>query len=141
MKNWCIVGTIFQEAGFVFSCGVEISAGQILLKVSKDGVAKLMAYREVATKMENILQVLQFGGKLEANNGGYNAFQWCANYGNPATLKVLLEYHANINESAINGLTALHIAAGHNTKRMVQVLLNAKANLEAKTPTGKTALH
>jgi len=105
-------------------------------------VEKLMATQGVATKMENILQVLWFGGKLEfKDNMSFTAVSYSAQYGDLASLTVLLENGAEVNVKDGNGWTPLHLAIQFGTDEMVQALIDAKANLESKLVEGWTALH
>jgi len=105
-------------------------------------VAKLVASKGVASKMENILQVLWFGGNLEYNDGeDGTALSYSATYGDLASLNILLEYGAKSNVCGQNRWTPLHKAIKYGTVEMVQALLNAKANIEAKTAMGSTPLH
>merc|ERR1719397_925793 len=105
-------------------------------------VEKLMASQGVATKMENILQVLWFGGKLEfKDNMSFTAVSYSAQYGDLASLTVLLENGAKVNVKDGNGWTPLHLAIQFGTDEMVQALIDAKANLESKLVEGWTALH
>jgi len=110
--------------------------------VESSVVEKLMASQGVATKMENILQVLWFGGKLEVkDNMSFTAVCYSAQYGDLASLTVLLENGARVDVKDGNGWTPLHLAINFATDEMVKALVDAKADLESKLQEGWTALH
>jgi len=105
-------------------------------------VRKLMASQGVAMKMENILQILWFGGDLEYNDSkGGTAVLYVAHYGDFPSLKVLMEYGARIDVVTGNGWGALHLAARWKKDAMVQALINANANVELQNDFQFTALH
>jgi len=111
-------------------------------KVEYALVAKLMSLQGVATKIENILQVLWFGGELEhKDKRNMTAVMWSAMFGDVASLSILLEHGARIDVNAKNGWTPLHIAVKYGKVEMVQLLINAKARVDSKDINGWTPLH
>jgi len=105
-------------------------------------VKKLMASQGVATKLENIFQVLWFGGNIEyEDNMGYRAISYAARYGDLASIDVLIELRATVNCSDGSGWTPLHHAAKYGTDEMVKALMDAKANIHAMLRYDWTPLH
>jgi len=108
-------------------------------------VDKLMVLEGVAKNMENSLQVLWFGGNIEARNQlGWTPLIICAWYGDVASLKVLLEHRAKIDAKNNRGYTALQEQCfSHQLYRLdiLKALVGAKANINSKSHEGWNALH
>lgn len=60
---------------------------------------------------------------------------------NPQTVKVLLQYGADIQERTASGLTMMHVAAVMNRVGMIEVLCNLQLNINALSLHGDTPLH
>ena len=64
-----------------------------------------------------------------------------ARNGHVQTLKLLIEYNANISLTDNHGMTALHIASIHHQISTVRVLIDANININLEDDYGRSALH
>src|SRR5450631_214614 len=63
-----------------------------------------------------------------------------AERGDRPGVRALLEHHADVNRSQIDGMTALHWAAYHDDLEMAKLLVKAKADVKAANRYGVTPL-
>lgn len=76
------------------------------------------------------------------NDEGYSILHTASILGRLSTTEIILESGADTETAALDGSTALLLAAKHNHHEIVTVLLDNNANIEAKMKhTGRTALH
>lgn len=88
-----------------------------------------------------VIRALRKGAQInQRGEGGWPAIACAANYNRPKTLKLLLEYGADINLSTEDKKeTALIIAARTFNIECVRILLAHKADVNAKDREGETA--
>lgn len=77
-----------------------------------------------------------------ANNMGWTPLHFaCRETQAPPLIQKLLSCSADVNATAIDGLTPLHVACEKGSLKVVQVLLEAGADAVAETKDGRTPLH
>ena len=103
-------------------------------------VSQLLATRVAVSSLENILQILWFGGDIKHKYLERSPLQVAGKYGTPATVRVLLEADAFVNEGEENGSTSLLAATRYGSHEVVKLLLEAKSNVNATTKKGVTPL-
>jgi len=105
-------------------------------------VSKLFAKVAVVCKVENILQVLWFGGKINHRDAkGRTALYHASKHGYLASVITLLDERANVNATTIQKWTPLHISAKACFKRISQTLIAAGSDIEANSESGMTPIH
>jgi ankyrin repeat protein len=92
--------------------------------------------------LENGANVNAAGNRFEYAQESRRPLQLAVEYGEDATLKVLLEYGADVNakSSDSDGNTALHMAVKLGNPAKLGILLDHGANINAINTNGKTAL-
>jgi len=131
---------IFDE---MREAGIEECLGQFFDRqhdVPISLISQLLASRVGVSSLENLLQILWFGGNIEHKYLKRTPLQLAGKYGTPETIRVLLEAEADVNKAEENGTTALLNATRYGSHEVVKLLLEAKANVNAKTDTGLTPL-
>jgi len=103
-------------------------------------VSQLLASRVGVACLENILQILWFGGDIRHKYLKRTPLQMAGKYGTPETIRVLLDAKATVNEPQENGETPLLAATRYGNRKVVKLLLEAKADVNAKTTKGLTPL-
>ena len=104
-------------------------------------VSKLFAKEAVVCKVENILQVLWFGGNINHRDAkGRTSLYHACKHKSLASVITLLDERANVNATTIQKWTPLHISAKFNSYNMIPILLAAGANINARTKNGSCPL-
>jgi len=123
---------------------IEDCLGQFFDTQKKDVpislISQLLASRVGVVSLENILQILWFGGDVKHKYLKRTPLQVAGKYGNPETIRVLVEANAAVNETEESGSTALLAATRYGSYDVVKILLEAKANVNAETAKGLTPL-
>jgi len=103
-------------------------------------ISKLLASRAGVSTLKNILQVLWFGGDITYKYLNRTPMHVAGKYGTTETIRVLLEFNANVNETQEDGSTALLSATRYASYDVVKLLLDAGAKVNAETSKGLTPL-
>jgi len=103
-------------------------------------ISKLLASRDGVSTLKNILQVLWFGGDIKYKYLNRAPIHVAGKYGTTETIRVLLKFNANVNETQEDGSTALLSATRYASYDVVKLLLNAGAQVNAGTIKGLTPL-
>ncbi|MGE0010490.1 MAG: ankyrin repeat domain-containing protein [Candidatus Babeliales bacterium] len=88
-----------------------------------------------------INELLLQGVDANAKTNHGSALHMAARWGSQETIKLLLEYGANVHAQDFMQRTALHWAACKGTIEIIKLLLAAGADIHAQDYEGKTALH
>lgn len=94
-------------------------------------------------KLNMVRILLQHGAKADeprTAKGRTPLMVACAYYSGPEICGLLIKYGANVNAQALDGSTALMLAANNGKVAVVELLLNQKANAYVKDSKGATAL-
>jgi len=112
------------------------------INVPRALVSKLFTKVAVATKVENILQVLWFGGNIGCQDAkGRTALYFASKHGDVTSVITLLDERADANVTTALGLTPLHIAMKMNSVEVTKILIAAGSDIEATTNYGMTPMH
>jgi ankyrin repeat protein len=103
-------------------------------------ISELLVTEITLGSLENLLQALWFGGKVEQKSAveDMSPVYLAAMFGTPATITVLLQAGATVNVRDPMGGSPLSVAARYRSPAIVNLFLEAKADVNLKDNDGDT---
>jgi len=111
------------------------------LNIPQIKISGLLDTDAVITNIENLLQVLWFGGNIDHKlSQGRTLLYHATTRGDLTYVSALLDIRANVNATNTYGWTPLHSAASRNNGTIANLLITARADMDVVTKSNRTAL-
>jgi hypothetical protein len=112
----------------------------LLLKSNPDEINEVLVDAAMGGQAEIVRDMLQRGAPPNARFMTTPAIIFAVGSGSTETVKLLIDYGADVNLQDDEGQTALMLATITDRPEMVKLLIRAKADLSIKNKRGETAL-